>query len=263
MNIPTKVIVLSLTLMSSIVSHPVVADRGKEIFDAANKKDDGFGNTDEIQELLIINAQGKETRRVMRLIRLEGSGEVGEKTLRVFRKPKDSKGTALLTHGMIDKDDSQWMYLPNLKRIKRIASAAKTSRFSGSEFTFEDLAIQDLNDYSYHFVRETEYGGVAVFEVELTPLDTKSGYSKLVTWLNQDNLNVLKINYYNKKNKFSKTLTFENYQLYNDKYWRAHITRMVNHLTDTESTVSVLGDVAFQTGLSEKDFSKSRLKNIR
>lgn len=258
-----KLWLIALTASCFFLSSSAFAGRGKDIFDTADRKDEGFKSSDWIQELILTNALGKENRRVMRVTSLEGDDALGDKTLIVFREPKDSKGIALLTHGLKQKDDNQWMYLPNLKRVKRIAPRTKTSSFVGSEFTFEDLAIREVSDYSYRFIKETDLDGVAVHEIEITPLDPKSGYSLQVAWLDQKELNILKVDFYDKKNKLEKTVFFEDYHLYLNKHWRPHTTRMINHQTNKKSRFVVSGNYGFKLGLTKNDFSKNKLMNIR
>lgn len=252
-----------LGLITGFASAPVLAERGLQIMAAADLRDEGFVSSDWTQELILTNALGKESRRLMRVLSLEGDEALGDKTLLVFREPKDSKGISLLTHGVKGDDDQQWMYLPNMKRVKRIASGAKTSRFVGSEFTFEDLAVREVNDYAYRFIGDAEFAGAAVYEIELTPKDSKSGYSKQVALVDQERLITLKVDFYNQKNQLEKTVFFEEYQQYLDKHWRPHRTRMVNHLTHKKSRLVVSGNYEFQTGITERDFSKNKLKSIR
>jgi len=252
-----------VALTAGLVNAGAMSDRGKEIFESGDDRDSGFISADWTQELILTNALGKESRRLMRIIALEGNDVEGDKTLIVFREPKDSRGVSLLTHGIKEDDDNQWMYLPNLKRVKRISAGAKTSRFVGSEFTFEDLAIREVGDFSYKFIKDTELNGVAVHEIEVIPLDPKSGYSRQIAWIDQKELIVHKLEYYDKKSKLQKTLFFEDYHQYLGKHWRAHTTRMVNHQTNKKSRLIVSGNYEFKTGVTKKDFSKNKLRSIR
>lgn len=263
MKIWVKIGIVMLVWSGSFMSAFATEDRGKEIMQAADKRDIGFVSSDWTQELILTNALGKENRRLMRVINLEGDEALGDKTLLVFREPKDSKGISLLTHGIKNRDDNQWMYLPNLKRVKRIAPGAKTSRFVGSEFTFEDLAVREVDDFSYRFIKGTEFAGVATYEIELVPLDPKSGYSRQIAMVDQKELTTLKVDFYDKKNRLEKTVYFEDYQQYLDKHWRPHTTRMINHQNKKQSRLMVSGNYQFETGFTEKDFSKNKLKNIR
>ena len=74
----------------------------------------------------------------------------------VFRTPRDIEGTALLSHAQILEPDNQWLYLPALKRVKRISSANKSGPFVGSEFAFEDFTALELNKYDYVWLSEED-----------------------------------------------------------------------------------------------------------
>ena len=248
---------------SFFVSAFATAGRGKDIINAVDHQDDGFSSSIWRQELILTNALGKENRRVMSTTNLEGDDVHGDKTLIVFSEPKDSKGISLLTHGIKNDDDMQWMYLPNLKRVRRIAPGAKVSAFVGSEFTFEDLAVRELEDYSYKFIKETELESVPAYEIEVIPLDPKSGYSRQVAWVDEKKHIYLRVDFYDKKGKLEKSVFFEDYQLYLKRFWRPHTTRMVNHQTNKKSRFVVSGNYEFNQNFTEKDFSKNRLKRNR
>jgi outer membrane lipoprotein-sorting protein len=252
-----------LFLLSLAFAQLSWADPGKSIFEEADKRDQGYGDIELVQEMLLTNSEGKQSRRVFEMKFLEGQNGTGDKTLIVFREPKDTQGTALLTHGNLAQDDDQWMYLPNLDRVKRIASAAKTAYFVGSEFTFEDLANRELEDYSYRLLQELEYKGLPTYEVELIPLDAKSGYSKQIVWLDSMEYRIHKIEYYDKKHQLQKTLMFEDYRQYLGQYWRAHHTLMTNHHNGKKTELIVPESYAFQQGLGEQDFKKAQLQRSR
>ena len=148
MNFHSKASIVLILLCSCFLSVTANAGRGKDIFEAIDVQNQGFENWDYNQDLILTNSMGKESLRVMRVLSLEGKDEQGDKTLVVFRKPKDSKGISLLTHSVNGgDDDQQWMYLPNLKRVKRIAPGGKKSRFVGSEFTFEGLEFPLISKF--------------------------------------------------------------------------------------------------------------------
>ena len=93
-------------------------------------------------------------------------------------------------------------------------------------------------------------------------MDEDSGYTRQVVWQDKDKLRVWKVHYFDRKNAHSKTLTLEDYELYLDRYWRAGLMTMVNHLTG-KSTVMTWEDYRFQTDLDENDFTKTGLRRVR
>ncbi len=171
------------------------------------------------------------------------------------------KGTALLSHAKILEPDNQWLFLPALKRVKRISSANKSGPFVGSEFAFEDFTSTELNKYDYKFVGTDDYNGMKVDVVERFPRYKNSGYTKQIAMVDQDVFQVRKIDFYDRKGALLKTLELKDYRNYNG-IWRAQTLQMTNHQTKKATTLSY-GDYKFDTGLSDKDFVKGVLKRIR
>ncbi|MDX2458167.1 MAG: outer membrane lipoprotein-sorting protein, partial [Gammaproteobacteria bacterium] len=158
--------------------------------------------------------------------------------------------------------DDQWLYLPALKRVKRIASDNKSGPFMGSEFAYEDITSQEIDKYTYKFLRDDTLDGLDVFVFERYPVDKKSGYTRQIIWLDQENYKERKIEYYDRKNALLKTLVFADYNLYLDKYYRAHDMYMVNHQKG-KSTRLLQSNFDFDVELTGRDFDKNSLKRAR
>ena len=105
---------------------------------------------------------------------------VGDLGIIVFSKPRDIRGTALLTHANVEpSDDDQWLYLPAVKRVKRISSSNRTGKFVSSEFSYEDLGSQEVEDYTYKWLRDEPCPTDASLTCHVTesyPKNPKSGY---------------------------------------------------------------------------------------
>jgi outer membrane lipoprotein-sorting protein len=132
-----KFLELLAVLALSTVSLPVTyadTDHGLQIAKAMKEADRGFGNFTATMEMTLIDSGGKEALRRVRVKVLEVSDD-GDKSLAIFDAPADVKGTVFLSHTHIANPDDQWLYLPSLKRVKRIAPANKTAPFMGSEFS--------------------------------------------------------------------------------------------------------------------------------
>ena len=109
-----------------------------EVAKRSDSISDGFISSTSNMSMTLINASGQKTVREMKIKTLEG--ENGDMSLIEFLTPSDVKGTKMLTHEKLNKDDDQWIYLPALKRVKRISSRNKSGSFMGSEFSYEDIA---------------------------------------------------------------------------------------------------------------------------
>lgn len=209
---------------------------------------------------IITDAQGNESRREVRIKYLETAAE-GNKRLLVFDKPVDLKRHALLTVSYPEKLDEHWAYNPDNQQVKRLLSNNASTPFSGSEFNFEDLSSQDLAKYDYRFEREDELDGIPCTVVSRFPKDKNSAYQRLETWVDAQTFLIQKIDYYDRSGKLFKTLTASDYELFADKYWRAKQINIKNHQSG-KSTQLVWSNYQFNTGLSEKDFSLTSLRNV-
>ncbi len=237
-------------------------EKGLQIAIEADRRDDGFGDYTADMTMILRNKQGKESQRAIRTRTLEVPGD-GDKSLSIFDTPRDVKGTAFLTFSHKTGDDEQWLYLPALKRVKRINSRNKSGSFMGSEFAYEDIASQEVEKYTYKHIGEEEYRGQLCFVGESYPVDKKnSGYTKRITWLDTKEYRLQKVEFYDRKNSLLKTLTVDGYQQYLGKYWRPDTMSMVNHQTGKTTTLT-WRNYSFQTGLTDKDFNSTSLKRVR
>ena len=243
-------------------SQNVMSDAtGLSIAREARDREEGFGNFTAQQVMVLRNKHGQESQRQLRVKVLEVPG-AGDKSLFVFDEPRDVRGTALLVHANRDRADDQWLYLPALKRVKRISSSNRSGSFMGSEFAYEDMTSQAVEKFTYRYLRDEPCGGLTCTVTERYPTDKKSGYSRQVVWRDRDELRVRKVEYYDRKDAHLKTLALENYGLYAGRYWRAGVMTMVNHLTG-KSTVLTWTGFKFGTDLGARDFSRTGLKRTR
>lgn len=237
--------------------------KGYSISQRSDRSDRGFSDSIVKLTMTLRNATGAESERSLNISTLEVPDEnLGDKSLVVFSSPRDINGTALLSHAKILDPDDQWLYLPALKRVKRISSANKSGPFVGSEFAFEDFTANELNKYSYKWLRSEGCGDFTCDVVERYPLYENSGYTRQIAWVDQSVYQIRKLEFYDRKDSLLKTLDFLDYRLYNDAYWRVHLLKMHNHQTK-KSTDLVYSEYQFKTGLSDNDFVKGILKRVR
>lgn len=238
------------------------AQKGYDIAARSDRTDQGFGDSRVDAKMVLKNKAGQETARDLSFSTLEKEDEsVGDKSLVVFRSPPDVEGTALLSHAKILEPDDQWLYLPALKRVKRIASTNKSGAFVGSEFAFEDFTIQELNKFTYKYLREETIDGVRMDVIERYPRYEKSGYTRQIAWVDQADFQTRRVEFYDRKDALQKTLTLKDYRRYGE-VWRAQRLEMKNHLTGKETSL-VFGEFAFKTGLGPNDFVEAVLTRLR
>lgn len=238
-------------------------EKGLAIVQEADRRDDGYADSTATMKMILTNRHGDTSTRQMRMKTKEVPDKsVGDKALIVFDQPRDVKGTALLTFTKIIEPDDQWLYLPALKRVKRIASVNKSGPFVGSEFAFEDMASQEVGKFNYKYLRNEPCGDLECFVIEAYPNYKHSGYTKQIVWLDTAEYRSQKIDYYDRKDTLLKTLTLSNYKQFKGKYWRALDLLMRNHQSGKESRL-VWEDMKIQVGLDERDFTKNALKRSR
>ena len=252
---------LLLALLSFSLQAQTPEEQGLAIAQEADKRDSGFSDYTSDVKMILKNKQGQESTREIRSRTLEVEGD-GDKSMTIFDKPRDIKGTALLSFTHKEGPDDQWLYLPALKRVKRIASDNKSGPFMGSEFAYEDIASQEVEKYTYKFLRDDTLDGMDVFVFERYPVDKKSGYTRQIVWLDKEHYKERKIEFYDRKNSLLKTLLFADYNQYLDQYWRAHDMHMENHQTG-KSTRLLQSNYQYRTGLTDRDFDKNSLKRAR
>lgn len=262
MNHTKSIFLISALLLSPLLAFAETAEeKGLAIAVEADKRDTGFEDFTASMVMELRNKQGDASTRTIRLKTLEVIGD-GDKSMSIFDKPADVKGTAFLTFSHAIKPDEQWLYLPALKRVKRINSKNKSGPFMGSEFAYEDLASQEIEKYTYKYIRDEQLNGVDCFVIERYPAYEHSGYTRQLAWVNKDKYVAEKIEFYDRKNDLLKTLINSGYQQYLGQYWRASEMTMENHQTG-KSTILKWEDYTFKTGLEDKDFSRNSLKRAR
>lgn len=255
-------IILPLILLSlEIRAAETPEGKGLAIAIEADRRDTGWDNQLSDMEMILRNKQGEESKRTLNIKTLEVEND-GDKSLTVFDNPRDVKGTAFLSYTHALEPDDQWLYLPALKRVKRISSANKSGPFVGSEFAYEDLSSQEVEKYSYKWLRDETLNGKETFVIERYPAYEYSGYTRQIVWIDKSIYQPLKVEYYDRKNALLKTLTISNYRQYIDKYWRPDSMLMVNHQTGKETLLN-WKNYQFNNDLDERDFDLNTLKRSR
>lgn len=189
----------------------------------------------------IIDSKGKI--RIRRLTTYAKRDEEGDlMTLIRFMSPKDVKGTGLLTLEHRNREDDQWLYLPILRKNKRIAAGSKKNSFVGTDFTFEDLRPENLSIHKYRLIKEEELDGYPCFVIESMPTKEEekySGYKSRVIWVRKDIYMPIKIEYTGKNGKHLKTESRSNFTEVRPGLWRANFILMDNHQKNHKTTLDI------------------------
>ncbi|MCE2517229.1 MAG: outer membrane lipoprotein-sorting protein, partial [Alphaproteobacteria bacterium] len=259
---------LALAVPATLAISPAFAsaEKGLAIATEQSDRDNGWGDFEVVGQMVLKNKAGKESVREFKTMTLEESDpSVGDKSVIVFTKPRDVRGTALLTHSNIEpNDDNQWLFLPALKRVKRISSSNRTGKFVSSEFSYEDLGAEEINDNSYMWIEDLPCPGdeaLMCAKVEITPKNKKSGYSKRVAYIDMEEYRTYKIEFYNRRGDLEKNLVFADYRQYLGQFWRAHVMDMQNVQTGKSTTLQ-WDEYTFNAGISPKTFEPKALPKV-
>jgi hypothetical protein len=257
----TFIVTVGLLSVGVIASIPVVAEtpeeRGLSIARETDARDAGFGNWVATATMILRDKQGGEAVRTFRMMALEQQ-EDGDRTVAVFDKPADLAGAAVLTYSHALVPDDQWLYLPEVKRVKRISSQNKAALFMGSEFAYEDLSSWEVKKYRYRYLRDETLDGNDCFVVENIPSYADSAYSRQVEWVDKQLYHPRRLDYYDRSGRLLKTMTFSRYQQYLGKHWRPAEQVMENHQTG-KSTRVAWGPYTFKANLHESEFTPQGL----
>ena len=198
-------------------------------------------------KLILTDKKGKEKTREMSMLQ-KGS----DKRMVKFLSPADQKGIAFLSL----PDDVMYLYLPAFKKIRRIASHVKNTKFAGTDFTYEDMeAVRYSDKYIPEFIKkEGDH-----YILHLTPKEgVKTDYAKLIMWIRMDNFYLTKMEHYNKGDKLFKIMTRDKIEKI-DEYWIARESKMQD-LKAKHSTKMIFEEVKFDSGFSDDKFTKRNLK---
>jgi len=188
---------LALAAAALLPAAPAAADdaKAREIMQRVNDRDDGDNQTADMQ-MTLISRHGERRERTIKSFRKDRGKDT--LTLSFFLSPADVKNTAFLTYDYDEpgKDDDQWLYLPELRKTKRIASSDKSGSFMGSDFNYSDMTRPDLTQYDFTLMQEVEVEGHKTWQIQAVPrteqVKADIGYEKSVLWVRQDNLLVIR-----------------------------------------------------------------------
>ena len=251
-------------LIASLTLSSLFAITGQEIAQNVHDRDDGDNSTAKMK-MTLIDKNGKKRVRDLKTF----TKDKGEDKLKLmfFLTPADVKNTAFLTHDFEDsnKDDDQWLYLPELQKVKRIASSDKSSSFMGSDFTYSDMTSRNVEDYRYKIMKEKKVGGHMTWQMMVTPKSKKTieetGYTKSIVFVRQDNFVIVQALNYIKAGKKLKYMMVKDLKQI-DGIWTAIEMQMVTKKgkKTLHKTIFKFSDIKYNQGLEESLFTTRTLE---
>ena len=207
--------------------------------------------------MVLIDSQGNERGREM-IVHTKDYGDL-IKTLIRFTQPADIEGTGLLSWENKDRDDDQFLFLPELRRARRIASNKKDGKFVNSDFTYEDLEKRKVEKDEHRLLREEEFEGKRCYVVESIPKKgSGSQYTKLINWVVKDSFLPIKTEYYGKGAKLEKVYTAKKIDKIDD-IWTVMEAEIAD-LSKKHRTVTKIEKLTYNTGISDDVFTKRYLE---
>ncbi len=258
--------VAALGACALLLASPAAAETptGREIMERVDARDDGDNVTQDMQ-MILIDKRGNQRIRELRSL----SQDVGEdqQSIMFFLSPADVRETGFLTYDYdgSEKDDHQWLYLPALKKTKRIASGDKSGSFMGSDFSYADMTERELDFYEYKLLQEGDVNGHPVWIVEAIPNNEKeieeTGYTKSIFFVRKDNDVVIRAKSWVKKGQRNKYMDVKQLEQI-DGIWiptEVHMTTKKGNVT-LHKTVLKSSNVRFNQDISENEFTVRRLE---
>jgi outer membrane lipoprotein-sorting protein len=246
---------VSIWLIGTFIFMPVAAQNNMtalDVVEAAYNRPTGVDMTAEL-EMILINRQGDRRVREIRQFSKD-FGDV-EKTIMFFLSPADVRNTSFMNWSYSDgRDDDQWIYLPALRRVRRISGDSKSDYFMGSDFTYDDLGDRHPHDDEHTILRIEEIDGVESYVIESIPKEKDYMYSRTVTWIAKDKWIALKREFYDDNGEYLKSLRVKEYDQIHG-YWTVLESEMENDQRQ-HKTVMRFKNVEYDTGVDDNRFTE-------
>lgn len=252
-----QVVILATLIALPLLSFAGDKISGQQIVENVYSRPAGKDQTAELT-MSLINSRGDERVRTIRQFTKDFGAM--EKKIMFFKTPADVRNTSFMNWSYDDenKDDDQWIYLPALKKIKRISSDSKSDYFMGSDFTYDDLGDRHPSQDTHKLIGEEMINGENCYVVESIPKDEDYMYSKTVTWIIKDKWIGLKKDFYDEDEDLLKTLTVRKFEQISG-YWTILSTEMHNIQKDHRTRIQ-LSNVTLDKGITDTQFTERMMR---
>ncbi len=242
-----------------ILSNQIMAQDAKEIIkESQNAIDIGAMQMD--VTLKIYDTRGRE--RIRKLTTSTGIfGEV-TKTLLRFQEPADVKGTSLLIYDYDNQADDMWIYLPALRKNRRVVSSERGSSFMGSEFSNADMSVPAANDFEYKLLADESLDGKLCWKIETRckseDIEDDYGYHRKMCWIDKETFLCHKVEFYDLDNELFKVQLIRDYRKQGNGSYFAFEMEMRNCKNDRKSLM-IVDKLVSGVKMNESNFSPSKL----
>ena len=218
-----------------------------------------------VSTMTIIDSKGRErTRNIAGISKLVDNNKT-EKRLMRFISPAEVKGTGLLTYDYENKDDDMWLFMPALRKTRRIVSSEKSKNFMGSEFSYADMTPPALNDFTYKILGEEDVENISCWKIELTPVNEniadENGFSKRISYIGKSDFVIRKSIYYDLDGELLKELTVKEIKeldTRNHKYRPMHM--IMDNKQNGRKSIFKIDKIVFNPDVKEEYFTTRYLE---
>jgi hypothetical protein len=220
-----------------------------------------------ISTLTIIDSKGRERVRDIAMVsKLYENGETEKRLIR-FLSPADVKGTGLLTYDYEKEDDDMWLFMPALRKTRRIVSSEKAKNFMGSEFSYADMTPPTLDDFTYYILGESEVEGVMCWEIEIIPVDDdiadENGFSKRIVHITKENFVMRRAVYFDLDGELHKELNvieIKEIDTKNHKYRYMHM--LITNKQNNRKSIMKVNEIQFNPNVKDEFFTTRYLERF-
>ena len=255
-----KIIILAVLALFNVQWSMVNAQSltGHDIAQKVKNRPDGNTRYAEL-ELTLKKKNGTTRQRKVTSWAMDEGKDT--KKMMFFTYPGDVKGTGFLTwdYDQIGKEDAKWLYLPAMKKTRRISgSSSKTDYFMGTDFTYDDMGSRHVDEDKHKLLREEVKNGHKCWVLESVPVDKHEIYSRKVSWIRQDCLVAAYVEYYDKLNKLHRVLTIDDVKKIQG-FWTIQKMEMKNVQTE-HSTLIVVKNSKYEVKIDKSLFTVAKLE---
>jgi len=258
------IVTLSILLMAYPSLLAQSTPTGEEIFD---KSIDAtrLAGVEATSTMTIIDGKGNQrVRKIAQVTKLYDNGDTEKKLVR-FLSPADVKGTGLLTYDYLKKDDDMWLYMPALRKTRRIISSEKAKNFMGSEFSYADMTPPNADDFNFKVLGEEEVNGVNCWKLEIIPIDDdvadENGFSKRISYIGKNDYVIRKAIYYDFDESLYKemnVLAIKELDSKNKKYRLMELT--MDNLQNDRRSILKVDQIQFNPDVKDEYFTTRYLE---
>ncbi len=249
-NLKLTTIVIAILIAVSFSAEAQLT--GTQIIEKTYNRATGDDQTSMLT-MTLTNKQGKQRIRKIKQF-TKDFGDV-EKSIMFFQSPADVKNTSFMSWSYdADKSDDQWIYLPALKKTKRISSDSKSDYFMGSDFTYDDLGDRKLEADKHKLLKTETVNGKECYVVESRSKDEDYMYSKTIAWINKANFIGVKKEFYDEDGELLKVLSIKKYEKISG-FWIITNSEMKN-VQKNHKTSMILSNVNINTSVPATKFTE-------